>query len=128
MIYHLALASGAALLATPPLAQQHRVPLGQETTIPYASPGGIRNIQPGSPDSSIVFLQDRRLLWYRVTLSGPCFPDRSLNQLGFRTNTDGQLDRLSTIYSLRPPARSCGVRSITASGPPPGQPGAPGAP
>jgi hypothetical protein len=109
----------------PAAAQRHRAPLGTETVINNAANGGIRNFQPGPSGSSTIYLQDRRLLWYRVDLSGPCFPERSLNQVGFRTGPDNRLDRLSSIYSLRFAKRVCGVRSITASAPPAGQPGGP---
>lgn len=96
----------------------------KETVIRDAGNGGIRNFQQGPAGSSIVFLQDRTQRWYRVTLSGPCVPDRSLQTILFRTDATGTFDRFSQIASRRYPGQVCGVRSIVASPPPPGQPGA----
>jgi len=96
----------------------------QETTIPFAAGGGIRNFEAGPAGSNIIFLQSRTLRWYRVTLSGPCLPDRTLQTLIFKTNGNGAFDRFSQIGSTRYPNRLCAVNSVVRSDPPPGQPGA----
>ena len=109
----------ALALATP---TQSAPVAPKETVIHHAANGGIRNFQPGPPRSSVVYLQDRRLKWYRVTLTGPCLPDRSLQAISFKTDSTGTFDRFSQIASRRYPGRTCGVRSIVDSPAPPGQP------
>ncbi len=115
----------SALTAAPLMANvPFKAPLGAETTITFASNGGIRNYHPGEP--GIVYLQDRRLRWYRVRLSGDCLQSRTgLDTLAFETDVTGTFDRFSTIRSSRFPAQVCGVTSIRSSLPPAGQPGAP---
>ncbi len=104
------------------LAAAPRADVPRETVIRYAANGGIRNVETGPPGSDIVYLQDRTLRWYRVTMTGPCLPDRSLQTIAFRTDALGTFDRFSQIVSLRFPDRACGVRSIVASDAPPAQP------
>ena len=112
----------ALTAASPALAQ---IPLGTETTIPYAANGGIRNMQAEGSGSNIIYLQDRTQRWYKVVLSGPCLPDRTLDAISFKTDSNGTFDRFSQIRSLKNPERTCGVTSIVGSAPPEGQPGAP---
>ena len=113
----LVLAAQAAPTAAPTVS-------AEETTIPFAAGGGIRNFEAGPAGSNIVYLQSRTLRWYRVTLSGPCLPDRTLQTLTFRTDVNGTFDRFSQIGSTRYPNRVCAVNSVVRSDPPPGQPGA----
>lgn len=110
---------GLALLAAPALAAQ-----GKQTVISNASNGGIRDYQAGAPGE--VFLRDRTERWYRVALTGDCLDSKTnLATLKFSTDTTGTFDRFSRVSSSRYPGRVCGVTSIVASPPPPGQPGAP---
>lgn len=104
-------------------AQRSRVVVGKETTISYAANGGLRNWQAGPRGSNIVHVQDRRMRWYQVTLSGPCIRERSSFPLQFRTRNDGQFDRFSQVWSRDRPGAICGVKSIKTSLPPKGQPG-----
>lgn len=109
-----------ALAAASPAQTQPVAP--KETVIHFAANGGISNIQPGPPRSNLVYLQDRRLQWYRVTLTDPCLPDRTLQTVTFTTDVSGTFDRFSRIGSLRFLGRVCGVTSIVESPAPPGQP------
>lgn len=111
-----------ALLATAlPASAQVRT-YGGETVIRNGASGGIRTTERGAPDGSVLYLQDRMLRWYRVTLSGPCFPDLPNDTLIYRTVSDDRIDRFTTIGSRRYPGRVCGVRSILRSDAPPQQP------
>jgi len=114
-----ALAFAAQIVPTPAATAVS----GQETSIPFAA-GAIRNFQAGPVGSNIIYLQSRTLRWYRVTLSGPCLPDRTLQTLIFKTNGNGSFDRFSQIGSTRYPNRLCAVNSVVRSAPPLGQPGA----
>ena len=118
------LLAALALAASPGTPQGPPPLLGPETTIQYASGGGLRDWQPGPPHSGIVYVRDRRLHWYQVTLTGPCVTDSALDSLHYTTDAIGQFDRFSRITVGRYPERTCGVTSIRASAPPPGQPGA----
>lgn len=95
---------------------------GKQTVIQNAGGGGIRNVEQGPSGSDIVYLQDRTLRWYQVTLTGPCFPNRTQDTVIYRTGPDRRLDRFSTITSARYPTRSCGITSILRSDAPPQQP------
>lgn len=124
MIRLVLIAALAATAATPALAQQSRK-IGEETTIPYSAAGAIRQYVVDRDDHSIVDMQDSRMRWYRVKLSGDCLPPD--NQATLITQTRGpnnRLDRFSLIGSSRYPGRLCGVDSIVNAVPPPGQPGA----
>jgi hypothetical protein len=110
----------AAGLAFPAAAQVRTY--GKETSIAFAAGGGIRNFEQGPNGSNIVYLQDRTLRWYQVTLTGPCFPDHAQDTAIYRTGPDGRLDRFSHIASSRFPSQSCGVTSILRSDAPPNRP------
>ncbi len=117
---------GLALLASvtafvTPAAAQHRE-LGKETIIPSAA-GGLRNWQAGPAGSNIVFVQDRRMLWYKVAMTGPCMSNHDDAALNYRTDATGNFDRFSQVWSERLPSVVCGVQSITTSAAPKGQPG-----
>jgi hypothetical protein len=107
-----------AVIAAPVLAGQDK-----QTVIVNASNGGIRDYQAGAPGE--VFLRDRTERWYRVALTGDCLDSKTDQAaLSFSTDTTGTFDRFSRVSSSRFPGRVCGVKSIVASPPPPGQPGA----
>ncbi|WP_147276261.1 hypothetical protein [Sphingomonas aracearum] len=112
----------AATVSLPAALHAQKEPQGKETTIDFAA-GGIINFQPEGRDSNIVYLQDRRLRWYKVTLTGPCLPDATQNTIVYRPSPGNRLDRFSSISSTRYPQLNCGITSITTSAPPPGQPG-----
>jgi hypothetical protein len=123
-----ALLIAAASLSFPGIASaaQHHRPIGQETTIPFASNGGIRNWEAGPPKSGIIYVQDRRLDWYRVEMSGPCIESRGGPlTVVYTTDNSGAFDRFSRLTFPDYAGRTCGVTSIKTSLPPPGQPGAP---
>ncbi|AXJ94545.1 MULTISPECIES: hypothetical protein [unclassified Sphingomonas] len=111
----------AAVTAQTPAATD----TGKETSIPFASNGGLINWQSGPPDSGIIYVQDRTLRWYKVTLSGPC-GQGAIDPLGLTYTTDptGTFDQFSQVRIGRFPDQTCGVASIRTSGAPPGQPGA----
>ena len=113
----------ALAAATPGAAQQSRE-IGAETTIPYSSAGAIRAYHVDRADHRIVYMQDSRLRWYRVTLSGECLPVNNQATLLTRTRSENRLDRFSLIGSSRYPGRLCGIERIVNALPPAGEPGA----
>lgn len=115
----LALTLAAAGLALPAAAQVHTY--GKETSIDFAT-GGIREFEQGPEGSNIVYLQDRTLRWYQVTLTGPCFPNQTQDTAIYRASPNGRFDRFSSIASSRFPSRICGVTSILRSDAPPNRP------
>jgi len=104
-------------------AQQSRV-IGEETTIPYSVAGAIRQYQVDRADHRIVYMQDARLRWYRVQLSGECLPPDNQATLITRSRGENRIDRWTLIGSSRYPGRLCGIDSIVTALPPAGQPGA----
>jgi hypothetical protein len=107
-------------------SQQQQRQVGVETTIPYAANGGIRNWESGPADSGIIYVQDRRLRWYKVEMSGPCLQtDVGPLTVQYTTNAVGAFDTFSKLTFPDYANRTCGVKRITTSLPPPGQPGAP---
>ena len=122
MFKSLVLAATAATIAFAPTAQaqKHRV-IGQETSIAFASNGGIRNWERGPRGSNLLYLQDRTLRWYQVQLNGPCL-DLSIRQtLIYQTDPLGRLDTFSTISSADRPQIRCQIKSIKTSLAPPQQ-------
>jgi hypothetical protein len=118
--------AAAFAIASTANAAQHGREIGKVTTIPFASNGGIRNWEAGPPKSGIIYVQDRRLDWYRVAMSGPCIQSRGgpLTVL-YTTDNGGRFDTFSKLTFPDYGNRTCGVKSITTSLPPPGQPGTP---
>ena len=112
----------ALAAANPGEAQQSRL-IGVETTIPYSSAGAIRRYHVDRADHRIVHMQDARLRWYRVTLSGECLPVDNQATLLTRTRGENRLDRFSLVGSSRYPGRLCGIESIVNALPPAGEPG-----
>ena len=120
------ISAGAATTAGCAANMQQQRPIGVETTIAYAANGGIRNWEAGPPDSGILYVQDRNLKWYKVEMSGPCIETRAgpMTVL-YTTNATGRLDTFSELSFPDYPGRTCGIKRITTSLPPPSQPGAP---
>ena len=111
----------AAMLPVTAGAQARR--LGVETTIPFASGGGLRDWQRGGRESDVLWVRDRTEQWYRVRLTGPCRFEQSLDTLSYTTGPGGTFDRFSTLRVASEPYQTCGVDSIVASLPPPGHVG-----
>lgn len=80
--------------------------------------GGILDWQPG-PNKSSIFVQDRRMRWYKVELTGPCSDRFGGEPLIFEGGPMNELDRFSSIRSARNPYVVCGVSAIETSAPPP---------
>ncbi|TPG41008.1 hypothetical protein EAH79_07685 [Sphingomonas koreensis] len=120
------LALAAASFASGAVAADRHRPIGKETTIAFASNGGIRNWEAGPPKSGIIYVQDRRLDWYRVQMSGPCVESKGGPMtVRYTTDNNGAFDTFSKLTFPDYANRSCGVKSIQTSLPPPNQPGAP---
>lgn len=119
------LVTGTALAGCAAPMQRQREPTA-ETRITFASNGGIRNWEAGPPRSGVLYMQDRRLDWYRVKMSGLCIATKGGPiTVRYTTDANGTFDRFSTLSFPDFGDRTCGVESITRSPPPPGQPGAP---
>ena len=103
-------------LATPSGAPDARQ-VGVETTISFASNGGLRDWRRDPAEGDLLYVRDRTERWYQVRLTGDCglIP---LDTLAYTTNNLGQFDLFSRISFLRRPNMVCGVRSIRTSLPP----------
>ncbi|MBO0749131.1 MAG: hypothetical protein J2O44_01695 [Porphyrobacter sp.] len=105
----------AAPLAANPAAPKLAGVSDQETTIPYSE---IQQVERGHGD--VLFVRDRDNRWYRLGLNKGCLRGPvQLNQVVFNHNspTSG-IDRFTTI-ELTDDLRSCAIRSIRSSAPPP---------
>ena len=93
-------AAAIAGIAQPSIAAQPKAvtqPALAETSIPFASMGGIRDWERESDKS--ILLRDRTGRWYRATFLGTC-PRLGYSQtLLFRTDVSGSFDRFSAIKS-----------------------------
>ena len=107
----------AAVLALPAVARDDRT-IGAETTIPYSAAGAIRRYAVDRADPRIVHMQDGRLRWYRVTLTGACLPVDNQATLLTRTRGENRLDRSALVGSSRYPGRLCGIARIVNALPP----------
>ena len=126
LVAALTVAFATAALASAAGAVQHSRAVGVETTIPFAGNGGIRNWEAGPPKSGVIYVQDRRLKWYRVQMSGPCIQSKGGPlTVQYTTDNNGTFDTFSKLSFPDYGNRTCGVESIKTSLPPPGQPGAP---
>lgn len=108
-------------LTTPAVADPR--PVGTETVISFAGGGNLREWQRGAPGSDDLYVRDRTEQWYKVTLTGHCRLDRTLDTLTYTTDPNGTFDRFSTLRVARYPQQTCGVKSIRTSLPPAGRPG-----
>jgi hypothetical protein len=115
----LTVALAAASLTTGATASDHRQrQIGKETSIPFASQEGLRDWERGSSDD-ILYVQDYRLDWYRVQLSGPCISNLGSLRVAYTTGPGGTFDQFSQVYSTDFPHMTCSVLSIKTSLPPP---------
>jgi hypothetical protein len=114
-----------ALIAAPALAAPQQQGVGKETSISFAGNGGLRNWQAGPRGSNRVYVQDRRLRWYAVQLSGDCIRGNNGSPtFRYTTDANGRFDTFSRVSSSDTPYAVCAVESIKTSLPPAGQPGA----
>jgi hypothetical protein len=67
----------------------------QRTKIPFADLGNIRNWESDSPNE--LYVQSMNRDWYRITFWAPCTSLPFAVQVGFVTDTLGQLDQYSSI-------------------------------
>ena len=110
---------GVLLMATPLAAKTPVKPLpgigNKETIIPYAE---IRRSFPGHGD--VAFVQDRGNQWYRVQFNQGCLAGiTQLNSVIYRRQGVGsQIDRFTTVI-IGGGAKTCTIRSIRSSKPPP---------
>ena len=112
----------AAPFTSAPFAYAKDAPVyGEDAVISYASNGGIKNYQKGEPGT--IFMQDRRLRWYKVTLSGDCLRNDNQATILFETDVNGTFDLFSKVSTSSVPYARCGVEKIVTSSPPKGQPG-----
>ncbi|MGN6271293.1 MAG: DUF6491 family protein [Sphingomonas sp.] len=112
----LALAAAGATAASATTRQR---PIGQETTIPFASHHGLRSWAEGA-DENEFYVQDYRNDWYKVELSGPCVGNMASLRIAYTTGPGGAFDRFSRVFSTDFPEMTCSVMSIKTSLPPPG--------
>jgi hypothetical protein len=88
--------------------------IAQETSIPFANMGGIRDWR--AIDDSSLYVQDVRRNWYIARLAVPS-PDLAFVQsIGFETKGTNQLDRFA---SLVVGGQRIPLTSFVASAPPP---------
>lgn len=88
-----------------------------ETSIAYATPGGVQEVHRGHGD--VVFVRDRRNKWYRLALNEGCLDKFSgaINVFGVDAGIDRRLDANDrVIFNTN---RSCLVDSIRRSEAPP---------
>jgi Family of unknown function (DUF6491) len=99
----------ALLAAASPAAE------APQASIPFVDrPRSIRSFK--APADDLVYLQDRRGLWYRAELGGLCVGLRWANAIGY--DTRGSLS-LSRGGAIRVEGQSCMIVSLTRSDPPP---------
>jgi hypothetical protein len=105
----------ASSLAASPVAKSLAGVSDKETAIPYRE---IRNSVRGHGD--VFFVQDRANQWYRLQVNEGCARDTSdANGLIFRhRGPSHQIDRFTSIF-ISGAMRSCAIRSIRKSQPPP---------
>jgi hypothetical protein len=95
-------------------AEEGKAIVAQETSIPFANMGGIRDWR--AIDDSSLYVQDIRRNWYIARLAVPS-PDLAFVQsIGFETKGTNQLDKFAALVvgGQRIP-----LTSFVASAPPP---------
>jgi hypothetical protein len=86
-----------------------------QVSIPFVDhPRAIQSFK--APADDLVYLKDRRGLWYRAELGGLCVGLRWANAIGY--DTRGSLS-LSRGGSILVEGQSCLIVSLTRSDPPP---------
>lgn len=94
--------------------------MGQETSIPFANFGNIRDWRPDGMNG--LYVQDTGGRWYRATLMGPCVELPTANQIGFVTQGPDRIDKFSAI-TVR--GQRCQFSSFVTSAAPPSRHRAP---
>ncbi|MBO9715194.1 DUF6491 family protein [Sphingomonas sp.] len=114
----------ALIIASPALAQGsgHKPaprPPGTETSIPFATHGGIRTFTPDRNGEG-VYLEDNRRNWYYAKFVPRCENLDFAFQVGFKTFGGGpSLSRGDTIFAG---GERCFITSLVTSAPPPEKP------
>jgi hypothetical protein len=86
-----------------------------EVSIPFVSqPRSIRSFN--APSNDLVYLQDRRGLWYRAEIGGPCIGLPWANVIGYDTRGSFSLARGDSILVE---GQRCMITSLTRSEAPP---------
>jgi hypothetical protein len=86
----------------------------ERTSIPFADIGNIRNWRATSTDELYVQAMDRD--WYRATFWGPCQALPFAIGIAFVTESNGALDRFSSILVE---GERCWFKSFERADPPP---------
>lgn len=88
-----------------------------ETSIPFATPGGVKEVHRGNGD--VVFIRDRTNKWYRLALNDGCLDNYSgsVNFLAIDAGMDRKLEANDRVHLDA--NRSCLVNSIRRSEAPP---------
>ncbi|MBC7985648.1 MAG: hypothetical protein H7X93_03120 [Sphingomonadaceae bacterium] len=102
-----------AAFAAPAFAQDGAPAYGEETRIPFADHGGIRDWD--AMENDVLLIEGRNDRWYRAELYGPCLGLRFEEALGFESSPGGHFDRFSSVHTRDD---ECQVRSLVAIPPP----------
>ena len=86
----------------------------ERTSIPFAAIGNIRNWHATSRDE--LYVQATNRDWYRATFRAPCHALPFAVGIAFVTESNGQLDRFSSILV---DDERCWFKTFERSGPPP---------
>lgn len=86
----------------------------QRTKIPFADIGNIRDWE--SHDPNALYVQSMNRNWYRITFWSPCHELPFAVQIGFVTDSLGQLDQYSSILV---DGERCWFKTFEQSEPPP---------
>lgn len=109
----MALGLGAAAL---PAAEEGKVGLGAEASIPFVNSGNaVREWQADGVDG--LWVQDAHKQWYYAKLIGPCHGLDFALHVGFDNRAVDTLDRFSTV--VVPGQGRCAIQSFTKSEAPP---------
>ena len=104
----------AAIGACAPTVPAPVLPLaGEETSIPYAANGGIRDWYSNNEMS--IYLRDRADRWYFARFSAPCPNLPATQGVRFETDASGTFDRYNSVIS---DFANCQVVSIVRSAAP----------
>jgi hypothetical protein len=100
--------------------------VGEETSLPQAA----KRITNWAIDGSKgIWVQAASGEWYYGQFLGACVGLRGSDNVAFRFNTNGSLDRFSHVLVRGRPQRVCALKSfVTSAAPPAGRRSIPGAP